>query len=362
MCAAGNPPDMMFSDAYRAGDLQRMGYLQPIEKWAKDWPELKHFYPYLLKQLSWDGKLYGLPTLNEISFLGGHIRPQIIKKFWGDPENIKTWEDWLSALKACHNQNYEGHKVYGVGWGSVDDNLAVIKWLGMNNGPVDLGDFLDPTKKKNWIEALDMYQKLWEYMIPGVESMTYKDVQRAYANNLIADYPMAGTWMYGNILPMAPKTCTPDQMGMLSGPIGPSHTLSHPLNRGSAYGLIMFKDIPEERKEAVWKFMSFHVSKKNAARFPGIMHAPPRDDVSIDDIIAYSQYKEPEKYRWYVIECLKMAENSVQDYKVVASREVRDALKVIGLDLGHKKITSEEAYSRIYKKLFEIWSDVVCQD
>jgi len=365
MCAAGTPPDMLYANPeLNMRDLYSMGYLYPLTEWVKDWPGLKHIYPPLLEQVTMGGKIFMLPTCQLLLFTGGHYRPQIIKKFWGDPENIKTWDDYVSVLKAVHNKDYEGHKVYGAVWGHHFNPLDVIKALGRNNGPMDLADFLDPTKKDAWIESLDMYQKMAQYLIPGAETMIYSDCDVAFANQLVAFYVFAGSWQYGAGVNIAPEACTKERLAFLVGPAGPSHTLSHPVAAGKVYGPIIFKDIPADHKEAAWKFCSFAASKENVARRCGVSDGPSRDDVSMDSITKWSPVmtgQPAEAYRWYAEAIIGASKHSVPAYQVLGAQEVMHYTKDVLLDLERNKITPEEAYSKIYRDLFEIWERIVCE-
>ena len=149
-----------------------------MDKWAQGYPELNQFYPYLLEQLTIDGELYSLPTMNEMVTTTGHIRQKKIEKFWGPPQLILTWDDMLSAAKACHGQDYDGDgkvDTYGLFLSGVGQEPLWMSIIGIarNNGPLLLGDIVDPSKKQAWIEVLDFVQKLYAYDVPGAKTMDY---------------------------------------------------------------------------------------------------------------------------------------------------------------------------------------------
>ena len=360
MCAAGNPPAMSWADPeLGARDWAKAGYLQPFDEWVKDWPDFKHFYKSLVQQFTIGGKLYALPASNTLMYTGGHYNPLIIKKFWGNPEDIKTWGDWLSVFRAVQNQEYEGHKVSGVVWGHHWNALEFFKALGRNNGPLTLGDFLDPTKKEAWLEVLEMYQKMSQFEPPGAESMDYIDADTAYVNGLTAFRAFSGSWMFSVIDGMSPETCNEERVGMMAGPQGPSHELPYPVAASKAYGVCVFQNIPASHKEAAWKFISFMISGENAARHPGYSGAPVRDDVTIEDCIKWIPYEPPEKYIWYLKALIENARHTIPVYPVEGANEVLSFTKAILLDLSRNKITVEEAYSRYYENLTKVWTRAV---
>jgi len=361
MCSAGNAPDIMWGSVSHMRDLQSMGLIIPVDKWAKDYPELDQFYPYLLEQLKVEGKLYSLPTMNESVTTGGHIRPQKIEKFWGDPKDIKTWDDLLEAAKACHEKDFDGDgkvDTYGVFLSGVgqDPMWAGLIAFARNNGPLLLGDILDPSKKQAWIEVLDFLQKINEYNIPGAKMMDYKEGQRVYANELVAFLLGVGSWMYGNIEGIAPETTVEEKISVLIGPVGPSHK-GEAVAGAQPYGPYIFKDIPEAHQEAAWKFVAFHVSKANAARFPGIMHVPSRKDVSIEDVLKHTPYEPPEKYAWYIKMWQEIAPHGVPRYQVEGITEAADLVKIVMIDLWDKKITPEQGYEKLYEGFKELWEE-----
>jgi len=361
MCAGGNAPDMMWGSVSHMRDLQSMNLIIPVDKWAQGYPELNQFYPYLLKQLTIDGELYSLPTMNEMVTTSGHIRQKKIEKFWGPPQLILTWDDMLSALKACHGQDYDGDgkvDTYGLFLSGVglEPLWNSIITMARNNGPMFLGDIVDPSKKQAWIEVLDFIQKLYAYDVPGAKTMDYKEGQRAFANGLVTFYPGVGSWLYGNIEGIAPETTVQDEMSVMIGPTGPSH--KGPAMAGAQpYGPYIFKGIPESHQDAAWKFIAFHVSAKNAARFPAIMHVPSRMDVSIEDVLKHTPYSPPEKYAWYIKMWTRVAPHAVPRYQVEGITEAGDICRMVVIDLWDNKITPEQGYERLYEGFTELWEE-----
>lgn len=356
MAQAGSPPDMLWTDTGRFSEIQAMGYLQDIDEWASNWEDLKFFYPFLLDQFTCDGKLYSIPTMAEYVLTGGHIRVDKIKALYGDPESIKTWDDWLKACEVLHEKDIDNDgkiDTYAVAM-PPSDVLWILQSLARNNGNMYIKDALDPGKKDAWIEIFDFWQKLSKYNIPGIESMDYKDCQRAFAAGLVCFDVFTGSWMYGNIADIAPDILTPEKVGIMVGPIGPSHQ-GEALSGAQPYGPFIFKDIPEENKKAAWEFIKFHASKENAARFPGFMHLPARTDVSLDDVIKYSPYGE--KYKWYLDLWIQVADMAVPREQLPGLLEIQDLVQNIYLELMSDDINAVEAYDRFVSGLKEIWGE-----
>lgn len=356
MAQAGSPPDMIWTDTGRSSELQSMGYLQDIDDFASNWEDLKFFHTFLLEQFTYDGKLYSIPTMAEYVLTGGHIRIDKIKALYGDPENIKTWNDWLEACEAVHEKdiNNDGKiDTYAVAM-PLSDSLWILQGFARNNGNMYIKDALNPDNKDAWIEIFDFWQKISKYNIPGIESMDYKDCQRAYSEELVCFDLYTGSWMYGNIIDIAPDTTIPEKVGILVGPIGPSHQ-GDALTGAQPYGPFVFKNIPDENREAAWEFIKFHASKENASRFPGFMHLPARTDVSLDDAIKFSPYGE--KYRWYLDLWVQVADTGVPREQLPGIMEIQDLVQIIYLDLMSDDINAVEAYDRFVSGLKGIWEE-----
>ncbi len=350
MARAGTPPDMAWLPPIFASDLQSMGFLTDIDEYVGNWDELEHFYDELLEQITYDGKLYTIPTMCEVVATGGHFRKDTLEALYGSANSIKTWDDWLVAFEAVHNKDMDGDgkvDTYALG---VDpwDVINMFESLARNNGPMYLRDILDEDKKEQWFEVFDFLKKLSKYNLPGIESMDYKDLQRSFTEGLVVFLPYTGSWMFGNIYEINPDVVNEENIGIMAGPVGPSHE-GEALVGLQAYGPYVFKDIPESHIAASAEFIKFQGNKENGARFPGFMHAPARDDISVDDVMKYSPYTE-EAYAWYLNIWLELLDKGVAREKIPNANYLRDVMTNIYLDLMSDNITVEEAYDIWYKE------------
>jgi len=355
MTKAGNPPDMAWLPVSYSSDLESMGFLTDIDKYVRNWEGLDHIYKPFFEQFTYDGKIYTIPTMAEVVLTGGHFRKDILEKFYGSADKIKTWNDWLEALEVCHNKDRDGDgkiDTYGLG---LEPSYAiwVVESLARNNGPMYLRDILDVDKKGQWLEVFDVLKRLSKYNLPGVESMSYKDLQRAFVDDLIVFSPFVGSWMFGNLYNIDPDAVTEDNIGIMAGPVGPSHT-GKALSGVQIYGPYAFKDIPDSHKAASAEFIKFQGDEENGARFPGFMHTPARDDITVEKIMKYSPYTQ-EAYGWYLKYWLEIGNDSVTREKLPNANYLQDLYANIYLDLMSDDITVEEAYNKVYEACKESW-------
>lgn len=358
MVTSGNPPDMLWASVRRASELQNMGALIPIEGWLKDYKELDQFYPYLIEGLKMKGELYSLPTMNEIKTTAGQMRVNIIKSYWGDFNNIKSWDDFLSAVKACNEKDADGDGKADT-WGifisaqafmPLEDQLESFV---RNNGPLNMTQLLDRTKKQNFVETIEYLKKLSGYTMPGSLSMQFTDRERAFADERVAIIPGSGSWVFGNSWTIKPESLTEDKLGTLIGPVGPSHK-GPAVAVSTAYGPFIFNNIPDAHKEASWKFVQFQANRENSARFPAIMHVPARKDTSIDDVMRFTPYP-PDQYRFYIEMYQKIAPHAIVRTMPPAWGEMTQIASTAFLDLYRGEATAEQTYEKIYREVKEVW-------
>jgi ABC-type glycerol-3-phosphate transport system substrate-binding protein len=360
MCQAGTPPDLFWGPQAYMSDMHAMGFLQPIDSGLAGY-DLSHFYPLTMQMLKINGELYSLPTMIEIATAGGFVRPKIIEKFYGDWTKIQTFDDYLKANAACNGVDFNGtgrkdtygNQMPGIGY----EQMYLLELVANNNG-LKLLDFLDPGKKRQWVEVLSFIRELGKYNVPGYENQDYKDGQRLLSNNSIATNPATGSWMYGNIYEMvsSPSSLSGEELNIMVGPVGPSQR-GPAVAGANVYGPLMFKGISEARKKAAIEFIKFHATKANAARFPAIMHVPARDDVSIDDVLAITPYPDKQTYRAYIENFSKIlaSGNVVPRQPILAMNEVGDATRVACIDMWKGNKTAEQAYNTLFPVLTNLW-------
>jgi ABC-type glycerol-3-phosphate transport system substrate-binding protein len=361
MANANNPPDIFWGDSSRHfPELHSMGFLQPIDEALADF-DTSPFYPQGLELMRRDGQQYTLPTMLVATVSGGFLRNKVIEKFYGPVSNIKTWDDYLEALAAVHNQDYGGtgkSDTYGLLIaGTGGDCMGVLQTFGRQNG-VLFKDIVDPSKKKQWMEVINFMNELGKYQVPGYENMDYKDGQRLYINNTIAFFPNMGSWVYGNIYDMttSPTALSGEEMGIMSGPPGPS--ARNPTVVVSTYGMLVFKGIPEARKQAAMEFVKYHASKYNAARFVATMHTPARRDVDVNDVMALTNYPDKEGYKAHLEYWIDVVGSANVEYNeaVPGVTEIQNLVRVVCIDMWKGRISPEQAYDTLNVELKKIWN------
>lgn len=358
MYMSGNPPDMVWCSIRRAADFWSMGALIPITKWLPQYDELDKFYPYLLESLTIEGELYTLPTMNEMRTTGGQMRGEKIRHFWGPLSLCNTWSDYLSLVQTCHNKDYDGDgkiDTYGI-FMSAQQYMPMedqLESFARNNGPMDLTDILDPSLEKQWIETLDYLKSLSEYRMPGNLTMVFTDRNRAFAEERVVIIPGTGSWVFGNQWTINPDGLVPSKLGRIIGPTGPSHR-GPALAAATGYGPFISKNIPEEHQEAAWEYIVFQANKKNAGRFPGIMHVPSRIDVSVEDAMEFSPYPR-ELYLPYQQMWLRIAPHAIVRVVPPGFGEMSKIMATAILDMYRGEASAEETYHTIYPQIEELW-------
>lgn len=174
MIATNNLPDIMyFPDANKQlMNAENANELLPINDYLDASSSLntipinKFANAYYQKNLSTDGKLYGLGTMKGsmgYAFypdVSNYIRWDLYKKL-GYPE-IKTWDDLLPVLKQMQDlepTTKDGKKTYGVGawFGESGMDFIMTYMPGYTNGVLSLGSCWEFDAKTNDISPTDMF-------------------------------------------------------------------------------------------------------------------------------------------------------------------------------------------------------------
>ena len=355
MLMAGNPPHVLWECSPKR--WAERGVLEPLDDYVAEWDEWKYFRKSAIETtMMYKGKIYGVPTIQHMAC---HVYlNHLLKEYWGkDGSEIKDWETWKDAAEAVHEAKTG---LYAFALSCTPANTVLDNWvrLWQANG-VKTPEVLDPKNKDALIEALEMYKFQYDHSVPGAKTMTYKDRQRAIAEEACV-FANSGTWLYGNIEPVSPEVCVKGKLTPGIYPAGPS-------SGGKVYhgtggcGDIMFKDIPEEDKPVAWEFIKWLHQPFWCARFAGAMHVPGRTDVTIDDVIAVDMYVPKEKYRWWEEFTYKLYENPnlVPFYTFPKAEETEKIAEVPLLEMLDGKITPEECYNKIIPKWKDLWKGQV---
>lgn len=157
--AGGELPDVVLWDRYNTGTYASKGALEPIdERVQKDNIDLKQFFTPAVDEMTYDGKLYGIPLLVDTRIL--FYNKTMLKEAGVDPASIKTWNDLESA--AVKLTKREGGKLTQAGFSLKDQGLFNI-WLKQAGGKL-VNDTTPPTTAFNSPEGLEVLN-FWDKLL-----------------------------------------------------------------------------------------------------------------------------------------------------------------------------------------------------
>ncbi len=246
---SGGSPDIMFWDRWRTNLYAPKNVLHPINEYIKrDGIATSDYFDEAIKELSHDGKLYGLPLTvdaralfyNKKLFAEANLQPPT------------TWEELATAAKALTKWN--GNKLEVAGFSFADAGLfnMYLQQAGgqMLNSTNDATDF-------NNDKGLSVLN-LWDRMLN--QDKVYKlgfeqglgEGQDAFVTGKLA-MQYTGPWMlstykkYGKDL----------EFGIVPPPVGPNG------DKGSVmggFGLVIGEG--SKHKEEAWQFVKWWLANK----------------------------------------------------------------------------------------------------
>jgi len=209
MIATNDLPDICYLPDFTKQLMaaEKAGELLPLDSYLADYgknlnsiPINKFSNAYFKKNLSVDGKLYGLGTLKGAMDNGlnpgisNYIRWDLYKQL-GYPA-INTWDDLLPILKKMQDlepKTKDGSKVYGIGafFGESGSDALITYMPGYVNGVLSLGSCWSFDAKTNsmsdkdnfndlnssWWQSIRFFNKAYQMGILDPDSITQKNTQ-----------------------------------------------------------------------------------------------------------------------------------------------------------------------------------------
>ena len=99
--SAGTAADVIMVDSYIVAQFAGSNYLAPLDDVLKDWDQGKYFMKGALDIVSYNGKVYALPTATDVRMLW-YNKDVFTKAGLPLPWQPKTWDDVLAAGKAIN--------------------------------------------------------------------------------------------------------------------------------------------------------------------------------------------------------------------------------------------------------------------
>ena len=201
MMASGEQLDVVWTGyAFKYAQCVQNGGLYDITELLEQTPAiLDHVPDYALEQCYIDGKLYGIPNMQNMSSYWSFVFPKaLVEKYNFDYTKVTKVADLEPYLKLI-KENEPG--IYPIcdanllgGWADSEKFGEYLGPDGVDNVYVDLetGEFVMPMDNKNliarWQRARDWYQK--GYIRQDI--MSFTDFDSAIANGLVGVWAVSG--------------------------------------------------------------------------------------------------------------------------------------------------------------------------
>jgi len=274
--AGGDAPDMSWGLMEWFGELDRMGALADLTSQMNNWADKSAIYPNIIKGLSINGQVKGLPNYLGLRALLYH---DDMLKAAGLTAPPATWNELIAASKKI--KEVTGKPGFGVAGRGVRSPQELIMYLAQNGAEIakkmpdgkyknTWGD--DPDELKRVGAVFAFYKRMLdEGAIPPQSSgWGWEEEDTNFA---LGQYAMVinGSWIKGR------KAQNPEQMKDVRVTAPPSGDKSATFFEIAP--LYVFKS---KHPEQVWQFASFLLGKKvQSAVFPD---TSPRSDIVGDDI------------------------------------------------------------------------------
>ncbi|MCR4425095.1 MAG: ABC transporter substrate-binding protein [Firmicutes bacterium] len=254
----GNPPDVFIVEISELPTLLAMNACEPLDKWvSKEY--LADFFPaFLQNSYSEDGRIWGIPFQrstpvfywNKAAFKEAGLDPNV------PPRNWRELEDYAKKLVKADAATGEV-KRWGVtisgGWNDWLFEAFVIQ-----NGS-SLLDYINHKVTLNSpeaVEALEFWVRLTQELKVAPPHSTWASTPTDFVSGRTAMlYHSTGILTFV-------RTSAPFEYGVAFMPAKKSY--------GAAVGggnLHIARGIPDERKQAAWKFVQFLTTPEMAARW-----------------------------------------------------------------------------------------------
>lgn len=281
--AGGELPDVVLWDRYNTDSYAAKGALEPIDdRVKKDNVDLKQFYDPAVDEMTYDGKLYGIPLLVDTRIL--FYNKTLLKEANVDPASIKTWDDLESA--AVKLTKRDGGKLTQAGFSLKDQGLFNI-WLKQAGGKL-VNDTNPPTTAFNSPEGLEVLN-FWDKLLhkDKVYDIGFED---GFGGNGFKAGKVAIT--YDGPWSLADYKKANIDFGVMEAPVGPKG------DKGAytgGFGLVIPKGA--KNADASWSFIKWWTTNpENGVNFAKISGWLPANKKAAND----SYFTQSEQYAPFV--------------------------------------------------------------
>ncbi|MEX1028775.1 MAG: ABC transporter substrate-binding protein [Paenibacillaceae bacterium] len=249
---SGGSPDIMFWDRWRTASYAPKGVLAPIDEFMKaDGVPNTDFYEQALKELSSDGKLYGLPLTVDARALF-YNKTILAEKGLNPPT---TWDELADVAKQL--TVWEGDKLVRSGFSLADVGLFNMT-LQQAGGQMLNEDGTKPSfNSPEGLKVLEFWNKLMNvdkvYKL-GFEAGLGEGTDAFVTGKVAMIY--TGPWMLSNYMKYGKDL----DFGVVAPPSGPTG------GKGSVmggFGLVIAE--ASKNKEAAWEFEKWWLANADNA-------------------------------------------------------------------------------------------------
>ena len=259
------------------------GYIEDITAAIADFKD--SFYPAALNAYNVGGKVYGIPV--QLSQVGIFYNKQLVQKGGVDPTSIKTWDDFLAAVKKLKAAGvtpivmgggekwpmhfYWSYLLMRVGGSSVLNEAEAGK-----NGGFKGAAFVEAGKRLKELSDLQPYQEGWLSTLFPASTGMFGDGKGAF--------DLMGNWLLGMQGPNATngKGLAASDIGMIGFPTLAGGKGQATDTFGGMQGFLVTKGSPKEAVDFL-KFFSSPDEQSKAAAAGVYIPAVKGTDAAIKD-------------------------------------------------------------------------------
>jgi len=261
-------------------------------------------------------------------------------------EDLKTWEDVVKASKALTR---DGNFGYGLA-GGTPRHLFRNALIAAYSNDLNLADTSEASKKK-YLELLEYYYKLKDFIPQGAVNWKYPDMFRAYCNEQVGILAI-GPYLSGNVYEINPniiKKCR-----QIPYPKGPSAIDAKMPVSNVGFGIFS----GSKNKEAAWKVIGIAMEDKFSAWQSAVSNIPAVKSVTQESIKEYAKipYGDMVDYHMQLVEDYKQIANNQSQPMVKIPKQVQleVAFQKPFIDMITGKINPQQAYDMIKQEFDKI--------
>ncbi|MEW5866489.1 MAG: sugar ABC transporter substrate-binding protein [Bacillota bacterium] len=137
MFAGGTAPDVVYMNYMNLAGFADKGVLEDLMPWIEKSPDfnLPDFFPSLIKQVRYKGRLYELPKdfTTSVLYYNKDMFKEAGIKF---PDASWTWDDFRNAAKALTKDKDGDGRIDQYGWDGLYDTSLNTCWIWQNGGEI----------------------------------------------------------------------------------------------------------------------------------------------------------------------------------------------------------------------------------